>query len=282
MQLFVARHIPLLVFLGVMLGQLLVLSLQITRGQNVRLIHVWAETIFDPFEREMRAVVDATSNSWQTYRGLWHAQAENRELKTELVSAQGKIQQLSDQAQELQRLRALLDFKNQLSYQTIAAEVIAASPGENSNAITIDKGMDSGLTADMAVITPRGIVGKTLTVFSRTSKVLLITDPESGAGVALAKSRTQGVLKGSGSGQCKMDYVMNEEHVAPGDAVVTSGLDQIYPKELPVGIVVISGNGNIYKNIIVRPVAELTRLETVLVVVKPLSRQEQASNSPPR
>lgn len=280
MQLFVSRHIPLLVFLGVMIGQLLGLSLQITRSQNVRLIHVWAAAAFNPFERQMRSVLNASTNSWHTYRGLWQAQDENRELKTELVSAQGKIQQLSDQVKELQRLRSLLDFKNQLPFQTVAAEVIAASPGQNSNAILIDKGMDSGLTADMAVITPQGIVGKTIAVFSRTAQVLLITDPESGAGVTLAKSRTQGVLKGAGAVQCRMDYVMNEEHVSAGDTVVTSGLDQIYPKELPAGVVVMSGDGNIYKTIIVKPAAELSRLETVLVVLKPSARQEQALNSP--
>ena len=100
------------------------------------------------------------------------------------------------QAGETQRLRTLLDFKNQLAFQTVAAEVIASSPGENSNAIFIDKGSDSGLTTDLAVITPEGVVGKILAIFPHSAQVLLITDPSSGVGVTLAQSRVQGILKG--------------------------------------------------------------------------------------
>ena len=69
---------------------------------------------------------------------------------------------------------------------------------------------------------------------------------------------------------------MNEEVVSRGEAVVTSGLDQVYPKGLPVGTVVNVGDGNIYKTINVKPSVDLNRLEMVLVVLKPAA----ASNKP--
>jgi rod shape-determining protein MreC len=71
---------------------------------------------------------------------------------------------------------------------------------------------------------------------------------------------------------------MNEESLSPGDAVVTSGLDQIYPKGLPVGTVLKAGDGNIYKSILVRPAAALDSLETVLVVLKTSIEQEIAKH----
>ena len=280
-QAFIARHRPSFVLATVLVAQLLLLSLQITRNNDVRLIRVWAVAVVDPFQRSLRGITDISLGAWRTYRHLLRAQQENQQLRTQLASVQSQLLQLSEQAAESGRLRALLDFKNQLLFQTVAAEVIASSPGENSNAIFIGKGVDAGLTSDLAVITPEGIIGKTIAVFSHSSQVLLLTDPSSGVGVMLEKTRVQGVLKGDSRNLCLIRYIMNEEPVAPGEAVLTSGLDQIYPKGLRVGSVVETSAGNIYKNVEVKPAADLSRLETVLVVLKPNSTQQQALNARP-
>jgi rod shape-determining protein MreC len=278
MQAFVASHRPLSILLAVLLAQLLLLSFQITRNHNVRLIRIWALAVFDPFERSLKGITDTTTWAWRTYGGLWRAQQENRDLRRELTTTRSQLRQVAEYAEESERLRRLLDFKARAPFQTVAAEIIAFSPGAGSNAILIDKGIDYGLTPDLAVITSAGVVGKTLSVYHHSSQLLLITDSSSGVGAMLERSRTQGVLKGAGNNLCQLDYVMNEETVSPGDAVVTSGFDQIYPKGLPVGTVLKVGDGNIYKSIVVRPAAELDRLETVLVVLKAGSEQEMAKH----
>jgi rod shape-determining protein MreC len=276
-----ARRRPLLVLAAVLLVQLLLLSFQITRNHDVRLIRVWAVALVDPFQRSLRGITEVSEGAWRSYRSLWRAQQENQELRTQLVSAQSQILQLSEQAAESVRLRALLEFKSQLPFQTVAAEVIASSPGESSNAIFIGKGADEGVTSDLAVITPEGVLGKTIAVFSHSSQVLLLTDPSSGVGVMLEKTRVQGVLKGDSRNLCLIRYIMNQEPVSPGEAVLTSGLDQIYPKGLRVGTVVGTTAGNIYKRVEVKPAADLSRLETVLVVLKPNSIEQRAANVSP-
>ncbi len=280
-QAFIARHRAFFILAAVLVVQLLLLSFQITRNHDVRLIRVWAVALVDPFQRSLRGITDISVGAWRTYRNLLRAQQENQELRTQLVSAQSQVQQLSEQGVESLRLRALLEFRSQLPFQTVAAEVIASSPGENSNAIFIGKGLDSGLTSDLAVITPEGVVGKIIAVFSRSSQVLLLTDPSSGVGVLLEKTRVQGVLKGDSENLCFVRYIMNEEPVSSGEVVLTSGLDQIFPKGLRVGTVVGTSPGNIYKNVEVKPAADLSRLETVLVVLKPNSIQQQALNANP-
>ncbi len=257
MPAFINRHRSFVALVLVVSAQLLLLSLQITRNHHVRLIRYWAVAAFDPFERSLGGLVNVSSNAYRTYRHLWSAEQENQELHLQLVSARAQVQQLAEQAAETQRLRALLDFKNQQSYQSTAAEVIASSPGENSNAIFIDKGSDSGLTTDLAVITPEGVVGKIIAVFPHSAQVLLLVDSSSGVGVTLAQSRAQGILKGGSNNFCDLNYVMDGETVSPGEAVITSGLDQVYPKGLPVGTVVSAGNGNIYKSIAVKPAVDL-------------------------
>lgn len=279
MPAFVVRHRAFFVLVAVLIAQLLLLSVQITRAHDVRLIRVWAVAAFDPLERSLRGITEVSLGTWQTYLHLLRSQQENRELHAQLVSVQFQMQQLSEQAAESSRLRTLFEFKNQFPLQTVAAEVIASSPGEGSNSIFISKGVDAGVTSDLAVITPEGIIGKTIAVFSHSSQVLLLTDPSSGVGVMLEKSRIQGVLKGDRQSLCLVRYIMNEESVSPGEIILTSGLDQIFPKGLRVGTVVAASAGNIYKNVEVRPAADLSRLETVLVVLKPNSTQQQALNS---
>lgn len=275
-QAFVGRHRAFFILLGVLVAQLLLLSLQITRNQKVRLIQVWAVALLDPFERTLGGATDYASSAWRTYRGLWAAQQQNQELRVQLVAARSRIGQLSMQAAEAERLRALLDLKGHLPYQTVAADVIARGPGLGSGSVFINQGADAGLATDLAVMTPEGVVGKILEVFPHSAQVLLITDPSSGLGCMLERSRVQGILKGASRDLCQVLYVMNEEAVEKGEGVVTSGLDQIYPKGLPIGKIIATDDGNIYKKIVVKPAARLDRLESVLVVVKPPSPDVQA------
>lgn len=275
----VSRHASLVALLGVLLAQLLLLSVQITRNQNVRLIHIWTATAFGPFERSFHAVVEGTAQSWTAVHELWADRQASQVLGSQLVLARARIEELSQKAAEVDRLRALLDFKSRLSYRSVAAEVIAASPGIGSTAVAINRGEDSGITPDLPVVTPGGVVGKVVAVYPHTAQVLLITDPSCGVGCIVGIHGLQGILKGSGQDQCGLNYIMDEEKVSPGEAVLTSGLDQVYPKGLLVGYVVRAEDGNIYKRITVKPAVSLSRLENVLVLFKSTPEQRQAMNA---
>jgi rod shape-determining protein MreC len=125
----------------------------------------------------------------------------------------------------------------------------------------------------MGVITPDGVVGKILAVYPDVSQVLVLGDKESGVGALLADTRTQGPVKGTGEPQLTLDYISNDEKVSVGEAIVTSGEDRIFPKDLPVGTVVEATpeRKSPFMRIRVKPAAHLDRLEEVLVL---LTRQE--------
>jgi len=274
----VARHTSFFVLIAVLLGQLILLSVQVTRNQNVRLINVWAASAFGPFEQGLHNVIAGTAEGVSAVHDLWAYKQANHNLGSELVVARARIQQLSDKAAEVDRLKALLNFKAPPPYRSVAAQVIAASPEDGSTAVVIDRGRDAGLQVDLPVITPEGVVGKIAAVYAHTAQVLLITDPSSGVGCLLEKSRIQGILKGAGEERCHLHYVMDDQNIPAGEAVVTSGLDQIYPKGLLVGYVVRAESGNIYQQIAVKPAASLSRLENVLVLFESTSKREEVSN----
>jgi len=151
----------------------------------------------------------------------------------------------------------------------VAAQVIGSSGTDLSRSIYIDKGSNDGIKPDMAVITAGGIVGKVWIAYPSTSLVLLINDQTSGVGAMLEKSRLQGVLKGTPDGAVILERVMSDEKVESGETVLSSGGDQIFPKGLPVGTVTkVSPGREMFLHIEVKPAADLSRLEEVLVVTE--------------
>ena len=162
--------------------------------------------------------------------------------------------------------------------ESIAARVISSGASENAHLLILDRGRDAGLRPDMPVIVPEGIVGKILHVFSSTSQVLLLSDTESGVAALLENSRVHGVLKGKNPELATLQYVSNDEEVAVGERLLTSGEDRVHPKGLPVGVVVETRRGETFQEITVQPFAKLNRLEEVLVLVKKMDVEPSAAD----
>jgi rod shape-determining protein MreC len=271
------RYRNLIVLVGVLFAQVLGLAVQVRRpGDNepTRLIRIWAVGAVTPLERVLVWAQTSTSSVWHNYFYLRGVRAENRSLKQQIERMSLEQVRMSQDADQARRLQALLSFKEQFISQTMAAQVIGSSGSEQSRSLYIDKGENNGIRPDMAVITADGIVGKVLHAYPSTSLVLLINDQSSGVGAILEKSRLQGILKGTSAGEVALEKVMSDETVPAGELVLTSGGDGIFPKGLLVGRVTKVGSGSdLFLNIRVRPAADLSRLEEVLVVTKIDERQ---------
>jgi len=285
MESVLGRYRNLIVLVGVLFIQVLGLAVQVRRSTDTdssRLIRVWAVTAISPFEKTLVWVQTASGNLWHNYFYLRGVRAENRELKQEIEQMRIEQARMSQDADQARRLQALLAFKEQFISQTKAAQVIGSSGSEQSRSIYIDKGENDGIRPDMAVITADGVVGKILHVYRSTSLVLLISDQSSGVGAILEKSRLQGILRGMASGEIGMEKVMSDEHVPAGEVVLTSGGDRIFPKGLPLGRVTrVAPGSDLFLNIQVKPAANLSKLEEVLVVTKIDERQATPEQTGP-
>jgi rod shape-determining protein MreC len=269
-----SRNRSLALLAGVLLAQVLLLAVQIRRESNVRLIRVWAVELISPIQRTGAWMISGIRDGWGGYVALRHARQENEGLNAELNQLKIQNAELESRAREADRLANLLHFRQaHAEVPMLAARVIGASPDSTSLILYIDRGSRNGIHRDMGVITPDGVVGKILAVYPDASQVLLLNDRESGVGAMLASTRTQGAVKGEGGPQLSMNYVSKEEKVSVGQAIVTSGEDRIFPKDLPVGTVVEAraDRKSPFMQIVVKPAAHLDRLEEVLVL---LTRQE--------
>jgi rod shape-determining protein MreC len=282
MESMLGRYRNLTILVGVLFLQVLGLAVQVKRSadaQDTRLIRVWAVGAITPFERSLVWLQNGGNNLLHDYFLLRGVRAENRQLKEKIEKMRLDEARLSEDAIQAQRLQSLLAFKEQFISKTVAAQVIGSSGSDLSRSIYIDKGENAGLKPDMAVITAGGIVGKVWLVYPSTSLVLMINDQSSGVGVFLEKSRLQGVLRGTPNGELILERVMNDEQVAPGDSVLSSGGDQIFPKGLPVGTVSKVGPGReMFLSVKVNPAADLSRLEEVLIVTEKQEREAVADS----
>jgi rod shape-determining protein MreC len=275
-----SRHRSL-ALLGVMLvAQILLLAAQIQREGQMRLIRVWAVELITPVQIASSWSIHKVKSAWGGYIGLRHTHQENIGLRRQVAQLQIENAQLQGRAAEADRLAGLLQFREAHAIAPmLAARVIGASPDSASHILFLDRGSRDGVKRDMGVITPDGVVGKILAVFPSTSQVLLLSDKDSGVGALLATTRTQGPVRGSGEPLLDMEYVSKDEKVAPGDVVLTSGEDRIFPKDLPVGTVVRTQPDprTPFLVIRVRPAAHLDQLEEVLIL---LTRQELEQPQP--
>ena len=264
-----SRHRSLTLLASVVIVQVLLLAAQIKRERQVRLIRVWAVELISPLQRIGSWTVNGAAHGWGGYIGLRSAQKENDAMRAELDRLKVRNAELEGRALEADRLAALLNFRNaHPETPMLAARVIGASPDSGSLVVNIDRGSRDGIRRDMGVITPDGVVGKILAVYPDISQVLLLGDKESGVGALLAGTRTQGPVKGTGEPLLSLDYISSDEKVAVGEAVLTSGQDRIFPKDLPVGKIVdfATDPKTPFMKIRVKPAAHLDRLEEVLVL----------------
>jgi rod shape-determining protein MreC len=289
MESFFVRYRNPLILVALVLAQVIGLASQIRRpaqggaaeNGGVRLARLWVIEIGSPFERVFHGIGHGIRGSLRGYIALRGVYKQNQQLQAEVNRLRLEQASLAEDAQQGHRLQTLLGFKQQYLSQTVAAQVLSTSGSDLSRALYIDKGSRSGIRPDMAVITPDGIVGKVREVFPDISQVLPINDPTSGAGVMLEKTRIRGVLRGDSIGQIEIINMLPDERVKPGERVVTTGGDQVYPRGLTVGWVdrvVPDPDRDPYQAIILRPAANLSRLEEVLVITQ-TSEQETAATS---
>ncbi|HZD50330.1 MAG TPA: rod shape-determining protein MreC [Silvibacterium sp.] len=276
MESFFSRYKNALVLIVVLVAQLLALAVQVKRPapsspdqEGVSLIRYVVVSVITPPERWLHNIGSGIRGLWFGYLDLVHVRQEDSVLKAQIEQLRLEQASLAEDARQGQRLDRLLGFKEHYVYKTLPAQVIGASGTDQSRTLYIDKGAKDGLAQDMPVVTADGIVGRLRDVFDHKSLVLLISDPTSGVGVMLETTRTRGILKGVPFGQVQVINVSPDDRIKPGETIVTSGGDQIFPRGLPVGTVervTPDPERDPLVDVTVRPAANLSRLEEVLVI----------------
>ncbi|HEY4818544.1 MAG TPA: rod shape-determining protein MreC [Candidatus Acidoferrum sp.] len=278
-----SRHKSLVLLAGVILLQVVLLAVQIKRDSQGRLLRVWTVGAVSPFQRAGAKGIGNIRGTWTHYFALQNTSRDNEQLRRENDELKLQVNRLQSKAGEADRLAALLNFRQtQRNVPMLAARVIGTSADSASQTIYLDRGEHDGIRRNMGVITPDGVVGKVVESYRDTAQVLLLTDRESGVGAMLSDSRIQSPVGGTGEPLLSMKYIPTDDTVNMGEHVVTSGMDRIFPRDLPVGVVTEIKTGRPFQQVRVRPAANLQRLEEVIVLLTlhPLEQKKEPAAPP--
>ena len=257
---------------AISMGHLILISLQIPSKAGVPVFQSVTFGAFARVQGATAATLYGIRHFWGSYVWLRGVRAENESLKRQLAELQVRLQEERALASRSERLQQLLNLQSSSGLPTIAAEVIAGNPNPGMLTITIGRGSADGVQKDMAVIAPGGIVGRIVgRPAAHASRVQLLIDRNAAAGAFTERSHAGGMVVGADRDPpLVMDLVSNMADVKPGDVVVASGVDGIYPKGFVIGRVETSDRGaGLYRNITVRPAVDFSSVEEVLVVLVP-------------
>lgn len=269
MQVAVERR-PTLLFL-VILAVLFLLMSASTRtrviGETRTLFERGVMTLFSPVPKLVNWVGANASDAYHGYLDMRRAVAENYHLQRQVEELTREMIVLRRSHGDLARMRALLAYSEQFTMPTRLANVIMLDTAGRFKSIIIDRGSDDGIEINDPVVNAGGLVGRVILTTRDLAKVQLVIDQNSAVGCLLERNRRQGVLRGEGTGALRLDYVPSLTDVAKGDAVLSAGIDGIYPKGIPIGKVTQVEEGkDLFKAVRVTPTVDFMSLESVVVL----------------
>ncbi len=223
-----------------------------------------------PIDGALARISGGAQSIVNNYLELVHVREDNQRLRAELAKVTGDRARLAELEVENQHLGELVELRDVLGLKGVAANVIGSDATGLSHTLILSSGSSEGLRAGMAVLSNQGVVGKIIATSPHASRVLLIDDHNSALDGFDQRSRTRGIVAGLVDDGLILKYVDRSQDLRPGDTIVTSGLDGIFPRGLLVGAVksVHREGPGLFLSIGIAPGVDFRSLEQVLVVTQ--------------
>lgn len=243
------------------------LALQQRHLTEGRLLSDAASALSTPVQEAFSRLHRGAVALWSRYLDWKAIRADNARLTAEVETLRLRQLRLEEVEDENARLRRLLDLQTWLPLEGVAAEVVAREWDGFTRSLTVNRGRTDGVTRLAPVIVAQGVVGRIAEARRGSSVVQLLTDPGSMIGAVVLRTRTVGLVEGRADGGLRLRLPARQEHVAPGDLVVTSGLGGVFPKGLPLGRVSQIGPvRGLFRFADLTPSVDLGRVEGVLIL----------------
>ena len=260
--------------IALLLGNFILMAFdarEINSGQRV--IRVWSQTAAYFVQSPVATVGGGATGYFQSIVNLRSAQSENDELKQRVQELEVEVKQKEDLSDENERLKSLLQLKEQSKYKILPARIIGRDASVWFDSSIVNRGSLDGVKLNMPVVTNGGLVGRVTAVSPLTAQVDLVTKDKSGLGGVIGElgtSNALGVISGTSKKDLlEMRYVPGSVEVKVGDTVFTTGQDGIFPSGLKIGeiVEVRSGSATITHQIFIRPSAGLDSMQEVAVLL---------------
>lgn len=257
-------------------GSLLLLSLALLLansggGRRVDPLGVVFLELVAPVASLSQTATARLASAWESYIDLVGVREEREWLRTRVRELELDLDRKRRIDDENRRLRAILQLREELGAMPVAARITGVGASQLFHTATIDRGTSQGVGEGMAVLARPGVVGRIVAASPNAARVLLLEDPTSGVDAVVQRSRARGIVEGGASGLLHLKFVGRGEELRVGDEIVTSGLDGIFPRGIPLGHIatVETSESGLFQTAELAPVVDFERLEEVLVLAAP-------------
>jgi rod shape-determining protein MreC len=240
------------------------------RMNALALIRQVVGTALYPLEMVALAPRDAAISIGTYFSTLSSLEAENRQLRRQQVQNGQLVQQGTHLLAENAQLRKLLMASERLPVQSVMSEILYDTRDAFTRKIVLDRGSQNGVARGQPVIDDSGVVGQVTRIFPFTSEVTLLTDKDQAISVQVVRSGVRSVAYGRGqSGVLDLRFMAATADVQKGDALVTSGLDGVYPPGLAVATVlsVERSSTDSFARIVCQPAAGVNSNKQLLILL---------------
>ena len=261
---------PTLLFIVVLALLFLLMSVSSqTRyvGETRTMFERTVMTIFSPVPKLVHWVGGSMQDMYHGYVDMRGAVNENLDLRRKVASLTTENLKLRQSEGDLRRLRSLLAYSEQFTMSTSMAQTIMLDTAGRFKSIIIDRGSSGGVEVNDVIANANGLVGRVVLTTKDLAKVQLVTDNNAAIGALVERTRRQGVVRGNGSSMLQMADIPSLADVQPGDRVLTAGIDGVYPRGIPIGVVTKAEPGqSLFKTVAVRSLVDFGAIEEVIVI----------------
>jgi rod shape-determining protein MreC len=236
-------------------------------GETHTLFERTVMAIFSPVPRLVNWIGRSIQDIHYGYLDMRRAVHENLELRRRMTSLTTENLKLRQSEGDLRRMRSLLSYAERFNLETSMAQTIMLDTAGRFKSIIVDQGSSDGVEVNDVIANASGLLGRVVLTTEELAKAQLITDNNCSIGALVERTRRQGVVRGNGGSALQMFDIPALADVQPGDRILTAGIDGVYPRGIPIGIVVRAEPGqSLFKNVVVKPAVDFGTIEEVIVI----------------
>ncbi|HLX12125.1 MAG TPA: rod shape-determining protein MreC [Bacteroidota bacterium] len=245
------------VFIGLVLFSLALLSL----NDNHQIRAIRTLTV---------GVIGFLQTAASSIPNVFQLQHENQVLRQLNVNLSDEVSRLREARLENDRLRALIGLKERSPFRMVAADVVGKNLQMLRNTITLNAGEAQGIKPDMPIISDAGLVGRVIATSANYSIGQIILNKDFRAGAKILRTRIDCIVAWAGGDDVFLKNVAKKQDVKVGDQVVTSEYSSLFPPGIVIGTVtgIKEGSGSLFKDVEVTPVADMSSLEQVFIILQ--------------
>lgn len=258
----------------IVVTSLALITLDQTGAGVVGSMRTAAQDVVAPLQNLADDVINPVTDFFDSLGRADELEAENQKLRRELAAAQGAAAEGQAAADQLEKIKGLLDIPQIADFDGIVASVVDGPTGNFSRTLQLDKGSAAGIRVDMPVVVAEGLVGKVVAVSRTRATVLRLDDPQFGVAVQMQQLDGRVGPSGFARGQksstwLRLSTLSSTETLSKGELALTSGAaNSLFPRGLQVGTVVrtVDAATATQQEAELRPIVDLDRLELVKVL----------------